>query len=63
MEVVDTNSASAQSSIGVNEEILKLRQDIQQSMRDLENKISKLPASNGQTTQMIPMQSISGASL
>lgn len=46
-DAVDINTASAHSSIGVNEEILKLRQEIQQSMRDLENKISKLSASKG----------------
>lgn len=45
MDVVDTNASSAHSSIDVNEEIMKLRQEIQQSMRDLENKISKLSAS------------------
>lgn len=44
-DAVDINTASAQSSIGVNEEIVKLRLEIQQSMRDLENKISKLSAS------------------
>ncbi|XP_056001631.1 uncharacterized protein LOC130048651 [Ostrea edulis] len=44
---VDTTTYTGQSSMGVNEEVLKLRQEIQQSMKDLENKISKLSASKG----------------